>query len=651
MQSRTSRASNFLTRRLSRVSATRQVVAETPDLHLYPRSACVPQLVATQAANHPEGVALVTWNEVVTYSDLEQRANQLARYLRVLGVGRDTLVALCLPRSATLVISQLAVLKTGGAYVPFDPAYPPERSLSALHDARPSVLLTRQPVAQGLTAGEWKTVNLDDDASEIASHSGDLFDCTVRPEDLAYVIYTSGSTGRPKGVQITHDSLLNLVFWHRRAFGVIPADRASQLASPGFDAAVWEVWPYLTAGASVHMPADWIRSDPESLRNWIVSERITIGFAATPLAERIIALKWPRETALRLLLTGADTLYSYPPSNLPFTVVNNYGPTECTVVATSGTVPPNSQRNVPPSIGRPISNVQIYILDEQLREVPIGEPGEIYIGGVGLSRGYLNAPELTAAKFIVSPFDSGGTRRIYKTGDLGRYLPDGQIAFLGRIDDQIKLRGFRIEPNEIVAALLANPMVQASYVLARENTPADKQLVAYIVPKPGSCPTGQALRQFLSSQLPDYMIPGFFVRVDELPLNANGKVDRAELPSSNPSNSLDFDTYVEPGTPIERRIAEILSPLLGVEKIGLKDNFFSLGGHSLLGTQLIARMREAFSVELSLRSLFDSPTVTSLAAEVERLLYLRLEAMSEEEAKQFLETTPRHGAGASLNAG
>jgi amino acid adenylation domain-containing protein len=460
----------------------------------------------------------------------------------------------------------------------------------------------------------------------------------VTPENLAYVIYTSGSTGQPKGVQITHDSLLNLVFWHQRTFGISAADRASQVASPGFDAAVWELWPYLTAGASVHLADDGVRSDPEPLRDWLVSHGINIAFVPTPMAELMITLPWPCETALRVLLTGADTLHTYPPSTLPFALVNNYGPTECAVVATSGPIPSDVREDLLPSIGRPISNVQIYILDEKLHQVPVGVPGEIHIAGAGLGRGYLNAPELTAQKFIPNPFDPKPNGRLYKTGDLGCYLPDGQIAFRGRIDEQIKIRGYRIEPNEIVSLLAKHPTVQASAVLARENASGDMQLVAYIVPRAGSSPTDKLLREFLNSQLPEYMVPAAFVRIDSLPVNANGKIDHSVLPAPNDSNCLRGDiAYIAPRTAVEQRIAEIVAPLLGLDRVSVEDNFFMLGGHSLLGTQVIARTRDTFDVQLSLRSLFEAPTIEGVAAEVERLLHLRLEAMSEEQAEQFLE--------------
>jgi acyl carrier protein len=349
-----------------------------------------------------------------------------------------------------------------------------------------------------------------------------------------------------------------------------------------------------------------------------------------------MTLEWPEKSTLRVMLTGADTLHHYPSRKLPFQLVNNYGPTECTVVATSGTVFPDEHLDRLPTIGRPIANTKIYILNESMQQVPIGEPGEIYIGGAGLARGYRNRPDLTSERFIPNPFSSESSARLYQTGDLARYLPDGQIAFLGRVDEQIKIRGFRVEPAEIVTVLNQHPAVKASIVLACEVEPGDKRLIAYFVPDARVQPTQTELRKFIAARLPDYMVPATFVKLDSLPLNPSGKVDRAALPKPNAGNMLREDAFVEPRTLIEERVAEILAGLFGLEQVGAEDNFFVLGGHSLLGTQLIARVRHAFGVELSLRSLFDAPTVAKLSAQIETLLLAKLEAMSENEAQHLL---------------
>jgi amino acid adenylation domain-containing protein len=460
-------------------------------------------------------------------------------------------------------------------------------------------------------------VNLS--ATEITRQSEGLPHVEIRPDDLAYVIYTSGSTGQPKGVEIPHGGLANLVSWHQQAFSVTSADRASHLAGLSFDAAVWELWPYLAVGASVHLVDELNRNSAALLQDWLVTHRISISFVPTPLAEELLRVKWPRNTVLRILLTGGDTLHRYPPPSLPFVVVNNYGPTECTVVATCGAVPPNGHDGILPPIGRPIFNSRIHLLDEQLLPVPPGAVGEIYIAGAGLARGYRNRPDLTAKKFISDPFSAKPGSRLYKTGDLARLLPDGQIAFLGRVDEQIKIRGFRIEPNEIVCALNQHPVVHESLVLAREDSSGDKGLVAYLVLESDSGVTPKSLRDYLRCCLPEYMLPNAFVRLEAFPLMSNGKIDRAALPAPDPANTLHDELSEDPPTPIQQRVLEILRALLGSEKIGLKDDFFLLGGHSLLGAQLIARLRETFRVELALRTIFDAPTVVALAEEIERL--------------------------------
>src|SRR6266850_644150 len=347
-----------------------QEPVQSSTAHAYPNNKTVAQLIAECAAAAPQAVALVAGSEQVTYGELDQQSNQLAHYLISLGVGRESIVALCLSRSIPAVVWSLAILKAGGAYLPIDPAYPTERIAFMLNDARPRVLITREATAEQLPSGFWRVVTIDRDEPLIENLSKSSCLTNATPDDLAYVVYTSGSTGRPKGVQVTHDSLLNLVFWHRLEFAVTAEDRASHLAGLGFDAAVWEVWPYLTAGASLNLPAECTRVSPELLRDWLIANRVTISFLPTALAERLITLAWPNHTELRLLLTGADTLHRYPTAELPFKLVNNYGPTECTVVATSGTVETATGGESLPTIGHPIANTQIYILDENLKPVP-----------------------------------------------------------------------------------------------------------------------------------------------------------------------------------------------------------------------------------------------------------------------------------------
>jgi amino acid adenylation domain-containing protein len=618
-------------------------LVENPPTQPYSPCVSVVDLFANQAAIRGDAVALIGEKQL-TYSQLNTQSNQLAYFLRSLGVGSSSLVAINMPRSVELIVSALAVLKAGGSYLPLDPGNPRDRLAFMLDDAKVSVLLTHSNLAKRLPPGAWNTVDMDE--APHSSYPSNEVHSNVVGTDRAYVIYTSGSTGRPKGVEITHASLLNLVLWHQQAFDVVSSDRATQFASPGFDAAVWEVWPYLTAGCSIHVAGDVVRSDAELLRDWLVAERITLSFVPTPLAERLLTLEWPSTTALRLLLTGGDTLHFCPPVNLPFKLVNNYGPTECTVVASSGFVSPGESTSALPSIGRPIANTEIYILDGEMKEMAVGMDGEIFIGGAGLARGYLNHPELTAERFVANPFcETLDTSRLYKTGDLGRYLPDGRIAFVGRSDQQIKIRGYRIEPNEIVAALDNHPDVLQSQVIATAGGNNNKSLVAYIVPKAGSQLSAHDLRAFLIKNLPEYMVPSQFVRLEALPLTSNGKVDSTKLPVPNAANILADEVLTTARTAVEEQVTIIVARLLGLAHLSIHDNFFLLGGHSLLGTQVIGRVRETFGVELPLHRLFESPTIADLAAEVDRLLIAQVQAVSEDEARRILDSLPSDNIG------
>jgi len=392
---------------------------------------------------------------------------------------------------------------------------------------------------------------------------------------------------------------------------------------------VWELWPYLLAGASVHLPPPETAHDPGELRDWLVAQQITISFLPTAVAERVMALDWPKACALRILLTGADTLRHYPRRGLPFQLVNNYGPTECTVVATSGVVEVGNSSAVLPPIGRPILGTEVYILDEKMQPLPVNTTGEMYIAGVGVARGYRHRPDLTAQKFISSPFSTDPEARLYKTGDLARYLPDGRISFVGRNDEQIKIRGYRIEPGEIIKALDDHPAILESLVLAHDFAPNDRRLVAYLVLSENARLTHTAVREYLAARLPEHMIPSLFLRLDAVPLNAHGKIDRTALPKPDVATSLQAEPVLARHTPVEQKVTEIVRSLLQLERIAVEENFFMLGGHSLLGTQLIARLREAFGVELPLRSLFDAPTIRDLATEIEKLVPARLAAPPE----------------------
>ena len=446
----------------------------------FTRDLCAHQLFELQAAKTPHALALEFAGGQLTYRELNERANRVTHQLRDLGVGTESLVAICIERSNEMVVALLAVLKAGGAFVPLDPDYPPQRLSSMLADARPRVVVTMQRWLQRLPDNEVLTVCLD----ELPVHeSTENLDHRPTPENLAYVIYTSGSSGVPKGVAITHGSLMNLVQWHKRVYQVSAADRATQIAGLAFDASVWEIWPYLTTGASIHIADEETRLSPEKLIDWLDTNRITISFLPTPLAEAVLDKPWPATICLRTLLTGGDRLRNAPRPALPFQLANNYGPTENTVVTTSTFVPQDDASASPPPIGRPIDNVQVYVLDEELRLAPIGVTGELFVAGESLARGYWNSPDLTAERFIPHPFSDAPGARLYRTGDRVRLLSDGQIEFFGRVDEQVKVRGFRIELGEIEATLGEQEQVKEAVVVAREDTAGEKRLVAYVVPR------------------------------------------------------------------------------------------------------------------------------------------------------------------------
>jgi len=519
----------------------------------------------------------------------------------------------------------LGALKAGAAYAPLDGDCPDERLQLLLDRCAARALVVDAPAARRLAGRPEAKLHVG------ALSSGDGLDlpappASTGPDDIAYVIFTSGSTGIPKGVEITHRGLANLVHWHLREFGVVAGDRASQVAGPAFDAFGWEVWPYLCAGASVHFVDDVTRAAPDDLLDWFAREHITIGFVPTPVAEPMLGERMPQALALRALLTGGDRLHRPPPQGLPFAVYNNYGPTECSVVATSmRLIPAGEAAAVPPPIGHAIANARLYVLDAARHPVPVGVWGELCIGGAGLARGYRGDAAQTAERFI----EWRGTR-LYSSGDVVRWRTDGTLEFRGRSDRQVKVRGHRVELGEVESALLRDERLREAAVVLRD----DGDLVAYLVAQPahaGDPSLAKGVREAVGQRLPEHQVPSAVVLLERLPLTANGKVDLRVLPAPAAASGGD-----EPQGPVETALVQLMRDVLGRERIGRHDHFFAdLGGHSLLATQLVSRVRSAFDIELPLRTFFGTPTVAALGEAVEDALIVQIEALSNEDAARL----------------
>jgi amino acid adenylation domain-containing protein len=565
-------------------------------------SECAHELVQQCARQHPDRTAITDGRVSLTYQELDRKANALALLLREAGVRDGTIVPLLLWRSAELVVSQLAVLKAGGAFAPVDPSEPRQRLAQVLDELSSPIL-----IAGVETDFSRPTLRIDEILPALDGPARLEFSAGA-PEATAYVIYTSGSTGKPKGVRIAHRSLVNLIEWHGRTYNVTCDDHATLVASPAFDASVWEIWPYLAAGASLHVVDSASRVDPSKLWAFLADREITIAFLPTPLAELMIQMPLPAKLRLRALLTGGDRLHRCPRRNVPFTLFNHYGPTENTVISTWGAVDPDPARE--PHIGRPIDNVRAYVLDRWHNLVPTGVYGELFLGGVGLASGYLGSNEAAAAKFIPSPFAAG--ERLYATGDIVRWRGDGNLEFLGRGDSQVKIRGYRIELGEIESVLCDHERVREAVVIARPQRGSGLRLAAYVSANGDKAVTPRELQQFVSERLPAYMVPSAFVVLDRLPLTPNGKLDRDALPE--PPETKANPAPVAYRIRTEARIAAIWSEVLGVGNIGPHENFFDLGGHSLLLVALQAKLQEAFDRPIAVVDLFRYPTVAAFAA-------------------------------------
>ena len=586
----------------------------------YPTDPCLHHLFESQVMRTPDRVALICNGQQLTYAELNAKANQLANYLQSMGVGPDVLVGLCLERSVEMVVALLGILKAGGAYVPLDPRYPKDRLAFMLEDAGAGVLLTQKKWLAVSAGSQTRVVCLVSEWKQVAAASELGPACAATAENLAYVIYTSGSTGTPKGVMIPHRAICNHMHWMQSCFPLTETDKVLQKTPFSFDASIWEFYAPLLAGARLIMAPPGSRPDKTDLVKTIVEQQVTILQLVPSLLQMLLEPDGIETcTSLRRVFCGGEAL----PVELQerffaqtdAALINLYGPTEACIDATFWRCARGSDKRVVP-IGGPISNTQVYVLDSHLNPLPIGVPGELHIGGSGLARGYLNQPELTAEKFIPDPFNSHPGARLYKTGDLACYLPDGNISYLERNDHQVKLRGFRIELGEIEAVLKQHQAVHEVVVLAGADKFGDIRLVAYVVLNQGWKSSIGELREFLRQKLPEYMVPAAFVFLDVMPLTPNGKLDRHRLPAPDTDRPQLGGSYVAPWTQVQELLAGIWCTVLGLERVGVHDNFFELGGHSLLATRVMSRVRGLFGVDLPVRLLFEQPTVAGVAAEV-----------------------------------
>ncbi|WP_188938366.1 non-ribosomal peptide synthetase [Puia dinghuensis] len=588
----------------------------------YPRDKTVVELIGEQAERSPEAIAVAYGLQRVSYRELEERSNQLGHYLRGLGVREEVLVPVCLERSVEMIVGILGVLKAGGAYVPLDPEYPTGRLAYMLEDVQGRVVVSSREVAARLpVSGAVRVVLLDEERAEIDRCSLRRVEQSLRPERLAYVIYTSGSTGQPKGVMIEHGSLLNLSLAQPRLIHLTSRDNVLQFASITFDASCWEIFPALVTGSRLVIPGKADILSAELLLQKITEEEITMVTLPSSYLEIIGTSRVPIGT---IISAGEALSYTVAQrvQEAGIRLINAYGPTESTVCATLTEAPVLGNKLI--SIGKPIDNIRIYIIDDRMNLVPVGIKGEICIGGVGLARGYWRRPDLTAERFVDNPFQAG--ERMYRTGDIGRWLPDGNIEFIGRKDNQVKIRGYRVELGEVESVLGQCAGVRQGVVAARKDKEGDKQLVGYVVVEAGW--VKERMMEELEGRLPEYMVPGKWVELEALPLTVNGKVDRKELPEPEASR----ERYVAPRSEIERQLVAIWSELLDVEQVGVEDNFFELGGHSLLAIRLVSAVRQELGVELTIMGVFDYPTIRLMARHIRIHILNRLDDFDDYES-------------------
>ncbi|MBN2391818.1 MAG: amino acid adenylation domain-containing protein [Anaerolineae bacterium] len=584
---------------------------------------CIHRRFERQAAQTPEAVAVVYAEpgkprQTLTYGDLNARANQLAQHLQELGVGPEVPVAICVARSTVMLVGMLGILKAGGAYLPIDPAYPPDRQAFMLADTQTPVLLTESALVDALPSTQAHIICLDADWPAIAAHADTNLDDSAQGHNLAYVIYTSGSTGQPKGVEIAHQSVINLIEATRPVFGFNADDVWTVFHSYAFDFSVWEIWTPLLCGSRLVIVPQTVVQSPTAFLELLRAEHVTIVNQTPSALQRLVDLHDAADPlSLRLICCGGEAM----PRALAQKVLawdiplwNFYGPTESTVWAACGQVTTAGDAPSVP-VGQPLGNIRLYILDQALQPVPVGIPGELYISGVGLARGYFNRPQLTAEKFVPNPFSTEPGARLYKTGDAARYLENGDIEFLQRLDNQVKIRGFRVELGEIESALARHPAVRQAVAVVHPGTDGDPRLITYWTTSDPSIdhPATGELQNFLKQRLPAYMIPGAFVHLDALPLTPNGKIDRRRLPAPDATRPTLTNAYVAPRTPTETTLAHIWETVLQTAPVGVHDNFFELGGDSLLALNIIAEARAA-GLLLTVQHLFEYQTIAALSA-------------------------------------
>jgi amino acid adenylation domain-containing protein len=588
----------------------------------YPKDRCVHQLFESQAEQKPNAIAAVFKDQQMTYGELNGRANRLAHHLRKLGVGPDVLVGICVERSLQMVVGLLGILKAGGAYLPLDPSYPKQRLAYMLDDAPVAILLSQTGLLEAVPNHGGKTVLLDSDSEVIARESEENLINETVAASLAYVLFTSGSTGRPKGVAMNQGPLCNLIWWQLQNSRFPDGPTTLQFAPLNFDVSFQEIFSTLCSGGTLVLTPEETRRDPLELLGCLTDqsiERLFLPFVALQqLAERADGQEVV-PTSLREVITAGEQLQitrqiaSFFSGLKDCTLYNQYGPTESHVVTCFTLKGPPSGWPLLPPIGRPIDNTKVYLLDRNLNPVPVGVSGELYIGGKALARGYINNVQLTAEKFISNPFSHDFSDRLYKSGDLARYLPDGNIEYLGRLDSQVKIRGFRVELGEIEAVLRQHPDLRDVAVVAKQDESMDRYLAAYVVPAEILAPTIGTLRGFLKDKLPDYMVPSAWVMLEKLPLTASGKVNRLALPAPSQKGPDLEGPSVGPRDALELQLTRIFEDVLGIQGIGIKNDFFELGGHSLLAVRMFTQIEKAFGKRLPLATLFQAPTVEQLA--------------------------------------